>query len=641
MFRIFPKFDPRLKADLLRQKRTIIIALVCVAISSLLTVGTFKLIEGAVRAIGNAAPIAIDPGMLKPSSDAERRIIAEQLNISEDELKQAQDKARAEIDQAGISQEVKTARQNKALQDLSVYCLLVVVVFAIKYWFTRWGAFYLAKASTLLANDLRLRVFDKLQHLPIAYFNKRRAGAIQSVLTNDVNVYMNAVMVVRDSIDGPIKLVVGLIAVFFIQWKLALISLFFVPLLAGFVQYNGRKTKYASAAVQADLATLQAFTQESLQGTRVIRAFAAEGRIRSAFQGLIDRYFVNQMKLNQRIATLKPLIEFIGAVCLACVIYACGWLAFGAELDIAKVTGLVYLLDVVNQGFRALGYVNNTFKLVEAASERIYGEVLDIPSETDETGALELENLKGRIEFRNVSFTYPDGTPALNRVSFVIEPGTSLALVGPSGAGKSTIADLLLRFYDAGEGEVLIDGVNVREIKTRWLRNQIGVVPQQTFLFAGSIADNLRMGASDATDDQMNRAIKAAHAENFANRTPAKLDEELGESGVGLSGGERQRLAIARALVRDPKILVLDEATSNLDAESEKAVTEALEEVMQSRTTLFIAHRLTTAARADRIAMLRRGEVLEIGSHRELLEANGPYAAMYRMFSSGLLEEAM
>lgn len=638
MFRIFPKFDPRLKADLLKQKRPIAIALGCVAFTSLLTVGTAALIDGAVDSIGKAAPIAQTGSLIPKPTDPMTKQVAQELGITPDDFVQASNRARAAMGDKVSA----TERQNKALKDLLLYCLLVVVVFALKYFFTRNGSLYLAKASLLLSNDLRLRIFERLQQLPIAYFNKRRAGAIQSVITNDVNVYLNAVMVVRDSIDGPLKLVAGLAMVFYIQWKLALIALIFVPILAGFVQYNGRRTKQASAMVQEDLASLQAFTQETLQGTRVIRAFAAEGRIRGAYAGLIDRYYQSQMKLYRRISTLKPLIEFLGAVCLAAVIYVCGWLSFGGGLKLSEVTALVYLLDVVNQGFRAMGYVNNTFKLVEAASERIYGEVLDVPTESDETTSKkEIANFQGRVEFRNVSFTYPDGSPALTNVSFVIEPGTSLALVGPSGAGKSTIADLLLRFYDAGEGQVLVDGVDVRELQTRWLRNQIGVVPQQTFLFAGTIADNLRMGAPDATEEQMRQAVRAAHAENFVDRTPAKLEEELGESGMGLSGGERQRLAIARALVRDPKILVLDEATSNLDAESEKAVTEALDEIMHTRTTLFIAHRLTTAARADKIAMLRRGEVLEIGSHRELLEANGPYAAMYRMFSSGLLDEGV
>jgi len=637
MFRVFPKFDPRLKSDLLKQKRPIAIALACVAVTSLLTVSTGKLIEGAVKAIGEAAPVAQGGASIIPTpTDPLTQRVAERLKVPPERLVEAQKGAAAEL----ADKRKATERQNKAMKDLLFFCLLVVAVFAAKYIFTRNGQLYLAKASLLLSNDLRLRIFERLQRLPIAYFNKKRAGAIQSVLSNDVNVYHNAVMVVRDSIDGPLKIVAGLGMVFFIQWKLALVTLIFVPILAAFVQYNGRKTKQASAMVQEDLASLQAFTQEAFQGTRVIRAFSAEGQVRGAFQALINRYFGSQMKLARRTATLKPLIEFIGAVCLATVIYVCGWLSFGGELEFAQVVALVYLLDVVNQGFRALGYVNNTFKLVEAASERIYGEVLDVQPEPDGAeNATVLPDIKGRVEFRNVSFTYPDGSVALNNVSFTIEPGTSLALVGPSGAGKSTIADLLLRFYDPTEGQVLVDGVDIRELRPRWLRSQVGVVPQQTFLFAGSIADNLRMGAPEAAEEQMRRAITAAHADSFVDRAPERLEQQLGEAGLGLSGGERQRLAIARALVRDPKILILDEATSNLDAESEKAVTEALDEIMHTRTTLFIAHRLTTAARADKIAMLRRGEVLEIGSHRELLEANGPYAAMYRMFSSGLLEE--
>ena len=237
-----------------------------------------------------------------------------------------------------------------------------------------------------------------------------------------------------------------------------------------------------------------------------------------------------------------------------------------------------------------------------------------------------------------MSFAYPDGTQALSGVSFTIEPGTSLALVGPSGSGKSTIADLMLRFYDPTEGQILFDGVDIRELQIGWLRSQIGVVPQQTFLFAGSIADNIRLGAPNATDAEVAEAAGMAHASGFIDAMPLRYDTELGERGVRVSGGEMQRIAIARALVRKPTMLLLDEATSSLDAHSEKAVQEALEEVMRGRTTLFIAHRLTSAARADRILMLRRGEVLEQGTHRELNERNGAYAAMYRAFSSGVME---
>jgi len=247
--------------------------------------------------------------------------------------------------------------------------------------------------------------------------------------------------------------------------------------------------------------------------------------------------------------------------------------------------------------------------------------------------------LKGRIEFEDVHFQYPDGTPALRGVSFIIEPGTSLALVGPSGAGKSTIADLLLRFYNPTQGRILIDGVDLRELPASWVRSQIGVVPQQTFLFAGTVRDNLLLGSPDATDDEMWEALDQAHA-GFVRESDLGLESELGERGVRLSGGEGQRLAIARALVKKPRIMLLDEATSNLDVVSEKAVQQALDESMASRTTLFIAHRLSTASRASKIVVLRQGEVLEQGSPEELLSREGAFAAMYRAYRSGVLSDA-
>jgi ABC-type multidrug transport system fused ATPase/permease subunit len=226
-------------------------------------------------------------------------------------------------------------------------------------------------------------------------------------------------------------------------------------------------------------------------------------------------------------------------------------------------------------------------------------------------------------------------------VSFALESGTSLALVGPSGAGKSTIADLLLRFYDPTEGHITFDGTDIRDLDKSWLRKRIGVVPQQTFLFAGPISENIRMGNPQATDNEVEEAARAAHADVFVENLPEKYNAVIGEQGAGLSGGERQRVAIARALVRKPTLLLLDEATSALDASSERAVTEALDEIMRQRTTLFIAHRLTTAARADRILYLRRGEVVEQGPHKDLMEKDGEYAALFRVFSNGVLDDGL
>ncbi len=525
---------------------------------------------------------------------------------------------------------------------LAYLSLAVIVIFGIKYFLTRGQTFYLSKAATRLTSDLRIRLFDKLMRLPVSYFNDKRAGQIQSVLTNDVNVYQNAIAAVRDSIDGPIKALGGIVTIFVINWQLALASMAVLPFMIFAIQRNSRKMKDAQADVQQDLANLTAMMQESLQGTRIVKAFSAEETMSSRFKRLVETSFESQVRAIRRVASLRPMVEMIGAVALAIVVYLCGRLVASDALKVDDLGAFIIALDVINQGFKNVASMFNTVAQVQAATDRIYEEVLDQPEHiADQPGARTLEHPTGRVEFRNVSFTYPDGTEALHRVSFTVEPGTSLALVGPSGAGKSTIADLMLRFYDPTEGEILFDGIDIRQLQASWLRQQIGVVPQQTFLFAGSISENILLADPDASELDVAEAAKHAHALGFIDQMPNRLQTELGERGIRLSGGEGQRIAIARAIVRKPTMLLLDEATSNLDAVSEKAVQEALEEIMKSRTTLFIAHRLTTAARADRILMLRRGEVVELGSHADLMEMDGAYAGMYRAFTSGVLDGAI
>lgn len=578
MLKLLKGFDRRLAADLRRQRRPITQGLVCAALSALLTSSTILLVKFATEAI-----------------------------------------------------------ERTDLQQLAWSCIAVVIVFAVKYTFTRGQVYFLAKAATLLSNDLRSRLFSKLQRLPVSYYTERRTGAIQSVLTNDVSVYQLAVNAIRDSIEGPVKALSAFITVVVLQWQLSVVSLIMIPVMAAFIQRNGRKMRAAQASVQQDLSDLQGYTQEAIQGVRVVKAFNAEERTVAEFNSVTERLFHNSMRAARTFASLRPLTEFIGAIALAIVLYLCGLLAQRGMLGVSDIAALVLALDAINQGVKSMGYVNNAYNQVQAAAERIYGEVLEVPEEHAEvSGSTTLAQVRGRIEFDRVSFTYPDGTVALSEVSFVIEPGTSLALVGPSGAGKSTVADLVQRFYDPTSGRILLDGVDYRELDVQWLRSQIGVVPQTTFLFAGTLDDNIRLGAPSATGEQVEAAAKAAHAADFIERLPQRYQTPTGERGAGLSGGEMQRVSIARALVRDPALLVLDEATSNLDAVSEQAVQTALDEIMRQRTTLFIAHRLTTAARAHRILVLSRGEVVEMGSHTELLERNGVYAAMYRAFGSGV-----
>lgn len=614
----FRKLDPRLAAELKAQRKPILLGLVCVAITSLLTTATIPLIRSSVAAISDASPIVI-------RGQPTRSPIQLQAPLTKASEAPKSDAQRAD-----------------ALRSLGWFSLLIVLLHVVKYGFTRGQVYFISEAAARLAADLRLRMFRKLQRLPIAYFNNHRTGAIQSVLTNDVNVYQNAITIVRDSIDGPIKAITSFVYVAYMQWQLALVAVLFMPALAWVIQNNGRRMRQAQAKVQEDLSDLSAMTQEAIVGTRVIKAFAAEDRVEATYKGFVTRTLKSQLRAVKRLASLKPLVELLGAGATAGGIYLCGWLAFRGEMHVADIAALIFAMDVINQGFRTLGYVTNHYSQVQAASQRIYSQVLDIEEEHAALpGTKTLLTVTGQLKFENVSFIYPDGTPALRNVSFSIPPGTSLALVGPSGAGKSTIADLALRFYDPTEGRVLFDGVDLRELDVNWYRSQTGVVPQQTFLFAGTISENVRLGAPEATDAEVMAAARQANAADFVHHMPEAFETQLGERGIRLSGGEMQRIAIARALVRKPTLLLLDEATSNLDSVSEKAVQQALDESMRGRTTLFIAHRLTTAARADRILVLRNGEVVELGTHKELMELDGAYAGMMRAFQSGVMDDPL
>ncbi len=536
---------------------------------------------------------------------------------------------------------VVDAVESSDSQKLYSLSLLVIGIFVCKYVFTRGQTQFMSEAANRLSANLRIRAFRKLQHLPISYFNNKRQGSIQSVLTNDVSLFQTAVTGVRDAIDGPIKVAVGTVTIFILNWKLACAAILIVPVLAKVIQRNARKMKAAQAQVQEDLSNLNALQLEALTGTRVIQAFGAEDTIVSRFTALVERGFNSQMVAVRRLASLKPLVELIGAVGVAVVVMVCAWLVSRGEIRVGSLAAFLFSLDYINQGFRNLGALKQTSAQVSSAADRIYAEILDVEQPlADSPDAIEPASFSGRIEFQSISFNYPDGTPALKDVSFVIEPGTSLALVGPSGAGKSTIADLLLRFHDPSEGSILLDGVDLRKLKTEWLRRQIGVVGQQTLLFSGTINDNILFGKPDATRQEVEEACRAAHAQ-FVFDMPNGLETTLGERGVRLSGGEAQRISIARAFVRKPGLLLLDEATSNLDAVSEKAVQEALNEIMTGRTTVTIAHRLSTAARCTKVLMLRRGEVVEFGSFADLMAASGPFASMYRAYSEGLIDASI
>jgi len=534
---------------------------------------------------------------------------------------------------AKLIQATINAIEDKDLRTLTLASAGVVAIYVARYFLVRGQGLLLGEAAQRLTADLRTKLFRKLQRLPLTYFGERRSGAIQSVLTNDVTVFQSATSSIRDMIDGPLKICAGIAAAFWMQWQLALVSLAFFPLMNAVIQRNSKRMKSAQAVAQNDLANLNGITQEQIAGVRVVRAFGAEDKAAEVVEDAVEKTFQSQMGTTRRIATLKPLVELMGAAVLGATVLLCGYLAQRGQLRVSDLAAFVYSLDIVNQGFRSVGSLRQTWAQVEAAADRIHSEVLDLPDGLElAAGGDRPQDARGEIEFKNVTFRYPDGTLALDDVSFVLPPGTSLAVVGPSGAGKSTLVDVLLRFHEPESGEILYDGRKVRELDLDWYRSQFGVVPQRTFLFAGTIAENIRLGKPEATQEDLTEAAVLAHADGFIRGTSSGYETELGELGTKVSGGEGQRLAIARALVRRPKVLVLDEATSNLDATSERTVTEAFDDSSRGRTTLVVAHRLTTAARLDSILVLAEGGVVDQGSHEELLRRGGLYASMYQAF---------
>ncbi len=503
---------------------------------------------------------------------------------------------------------------------------LVILLYAVKGVFAYGQAYLIASAVQGLSVKLRKDIFAHVQRMPLSYFHKTKTGDLLSRIMNDVNLLQSGTASVIEVISCPLTMLGGLIYMFYLSWQLSLISLVFVAFMGFAIARDSKRMKSLQISLQSKLSDVSANFEETVSGIRVVKCFGMEDHEINSFGIRNDLTLAAALKNIRRSALVSPAVELIGAAGIAGVLVIG---VAGLNLQFGDLTKFLFLCNAVTVSAKHLGRLNVVYQQTLAGLERIF-EVLDEQADLQESpDAIELPPGPGRVEFRNVSFGYGDDDFALKNISFTMEPGEVVALVGQSGAGKTTIANLIPRFYDVKSGSVIVDGEDVRNVTLKSLRERIGIVPQETILFSGSIRDNIAYGKIDATDDEIIAAAKTANADDFIRSLENGYETIVGERGARLSGGEKQRISIARALLKNPRILILDEATSSLDAKSESAVQRALDELITSRTTLIIAHRLSTITRADKILVLEDGKIAEMGTFRELLDAGGLFSKLY------------
>ena len=480
--------------------------------------------------------------------------------------------------------------------------------------------------------DIREAIYRHLQRLSLSYFDKRKTGAVMSNVTNDVSALQTALVEsVVEAVTEAMILIGSLLSMLFLHWKLTLLTLITMPLILQAINTFGRKLRNAGRVLQERTADITAVLQETIAGIRIIKSFAREDYEIGRFTKENYSNFRAQMKASQLMAALTPVIELVAAIGVVIIIWYGGMEVIeGAITSGALIAFLIYVVNLANP-VKRLSRVYGNIQRALAAAERVF-EVLDTKSDIEEMpGAASLPPITGQVSFKDVTFAYNPGHPALRGLSLDVQPGQMIAIVGPSGAGKTTIANLLPRFYDPQEGSIFVDGHDIRSVTLQSLREQIGIVPQETVLFNGTVYDNILYGRLEATEEEVIAAAKAANAHEFVEKLPAGYNTPIGERGSALSGGQRQRIAIARAILKNPRILILDEATSALDTESEKLVQQALDKLMVGRTSFVIAHRLSTVQQADWIVVLAKGRIAEQGTHGELLTKAGLYSKLHQV----------
>ncbi|MBW1917412.1 MAG: lipid A export permease/ATP-binding protein MsbA [Deltaproteobacteria bacterium] len=524
---------------------------------------------------------------------------------------------------------------DKRLNMLYILPPLIIVLYLVKGVFSVIHSYLMNYVGGITVTGIRDDLFRNLQSQPLIFFDRISTGVLMSRITYDVNILQTSVSTVITNLVRDIFTIIGLIGViFYREWRLALIAMVIFPLAVIPIINFGRRLRRISSYRQVSMSKINTILQETLIGNRIVKAFGREDYEIERFCQENQRYFRLRMKGVIAWALSSPVMELLGGIGVAAIVWYGGYNVIKGYSTPGTFFSFMTALLMLYAPIKGLSNINNSIQEGLAAATRVF-EILDLtPTIRNQPDAITLPPLSREIVFDKVDFAY-DHRPALRNVSLRVRRGEMVALVGPSGAGKTTLVNLLPRFYEVTGGSISIDGHDIREVTLESLRGQIGIVTQQTILFNDTVRHNIAYGRLDCTEEEIILAAQAAYAWDFIQTLPQGLDTLIGEQGLMLSGGERQRLAIARALLKDPPILILDEATSALDSEAERAVQKALDNLIQDRTTLVIAHRLSTILQADRIVVLNDGTIVEVGRHEELLNRNGLYRKLYNLQFSG------
>ena len=530
---------------------------------------------------------------------------------------------------------------NKNQKVLLLVCLGTMLIMLFKglaaYYTNLWGA----KISGLMTMNIRGDMYERVQYMSFDYFSESKSGDVMSRFGIDTDKALTILSGAAKAFADMMQVVISLIIVFVTNPKLALIAIVMVPMVSAIMKKYSKRLRNTGKDIQESFGKLNTILQEGITGIRVIKAFATEKFEIEKYKNENNNNFYHLIRNKRLDARIKPMVEYVNIVVILGILYYGGTLVIESKMTSGDLMKFITAFALVGEPMKRLSDYINALNSAIPAVDRLY-EILDLQSTIENKANPYIpEKIEGIVEFENLDFAYNSERNVLKNLNLSVKQGEMVALVGRSGSGKTTLVNLIPRFYDATNGSIKIDGVDTREYDMYTLRKNIGIVPQETFLFSGSVRDTVIYGKRDASDEEIEKALKMANAYNFVMELPQGLNTEVGERGVLLSGGQKQRLAIARAILENPPIMILDEATSALDTESERLVQDALDKLMTNRTTFVIAHRLSTILHADKIVVMENGEIMEVGTHNELLNKKGIYTKLYETQFGKLEEETI